>query len=153
MEMKKNILFFILVFIGGTTVVKSQMQQPVKWKFEIKEINRYEVKIIAHATIEESWKMYGISVPKDGPFPTNLVFESNDTFRPVKKTIEVTPSVIKHDDVFDMEVPYFKKKATISHNVRILKRPATIKGYVEFMTCNDESCLPPDEVEFSFEVK
>jgi thiol:disulfide interchange protein DsbD len=151
--MKKIILFFIVLLISGNTVVKSQTQQPVKWTFEIKEINRYEVKVIAHATIDEGWKMYGISVPKDGPFPTNLVLEPNDTFRPVKKTVEDIKPVVKHDDVFDMEVPYFKKKATISHNVRILKRPSTIKGYVEFMTCNDESCLPPDEVEFSFEVK
>ncbi len=52
-----------------------------------------------------------------------------------------------------MDVPLFKKKATISHNVRILKRPAIIEGFVEFMTCNNESCLPPDEVDFSFKVK
>ncbi len=151
--MKNLALFFIVALIASTTVVKSQTQKPVKWTFEIKEINRYEVKVIAHATIQEGWKMYGISVPENGPFPTNLVLESNDTFRPVKRTIEDTKPVVKHDDVFDIEVPYFKKKATISHNVRILKRPATIKGYVEFMTCNDESCLPPDEIEFSFEVK
>jgi len=151
--MKKFKLLLILMFVAGIAVVKSQTQQPVKWTFEIKEINRYEVKVIAHATIDEGWKMYGISVPENGPFATNLVFESNDSFRLIKKTVEVTKPVVKHDDVFDMDVPYFKKKATISHNVRILKRPATIKGYVEFMTCNEESCLPPDEVEFSFEVK
>jgi len=151
--MKKIELLFILMFVAGITIVQAQTQQPVKWTFEINEINKYEVKVVAHATIDEGWKMYGISVPEDGPFATNLVFEPNDSFRPVKKTVEVTKPVVKHDDVFDMEVPYFKKKATISHNVRILKRPATIKGYVEFMTCNDESCLPPDEVEFSFEVK
>ena len=151
--MKKFILVFIVALVVGTTSVKSQTQQPVKWSFEIKEINRSEVKVVAHATIEEGWKIYGISVPADGPFATNMVFEPNDTFRPVKKTIEDTKSVVKHDDVFDMDIPYFKKRATINHNVRILKRPATIKGYVEFMTCNNESCLPPDEVNFSFEVK
>ncbi len=151
--MKNIILFVIVLFMVATTVVKSQIQQPVKWTFEIKEMNRYEVKVIAHATIDEGWKIYGISVPKDGPFSTNIVLEPNDTFRPVKKAVEDTKSVVKHDDVFDMEVPFFKKKATISHNVRILKRPTTIKGYVEFMTCNEESCLPSDEVEFSIEVK
>ena len=85
----------MLMLIAGITVVKAQTQQPVKWTFEIKEINKYEVKVIAHAIIDEGWKMYGISIPEDGPFPTNLVFEANDSFRPVKKTIEDTKPVVK----------------------------------------------------------
>ena len=148
---KLNVLIILLCATAG--LIRAQVQQPVKWTFEIKEINKYEVQVLAHASIDEGWKMYGISVPKDGPYATNIVFEKNDTFRPLKKVVEVTPSTVKHDDVFNMDVPFFKKKATISQNVRILKRPATIKGYVEFMTCNDESCLPPDEVEFTLEVK
>jgi len=149
----KRINLLIIFLFAAASLARPQLQKPVKWTFETKEINKYEVQVLAHATIDDGWKMYGISVPKDGPFATNIVFEPNDTFRPLKKVVEVTPSTVKHDNVFDMDVPFFKKKATISQNVRILKRPAVIKGYVEFMTCNDESCLPPDEVEFSFEIK
>jgi thiol:disulfide interchange protein DsbD len=151
--MKKITLSILFLVITGGFMLRAQVQQPVKWTFEIKEINKYEVKVIAHATIDEGWKMYGLKVPENGPFPTNIVFEKSENYRPLKKPAEVTPSTVKHDAVFDMDVPFFKKKATISQNVRIVKRPAVIKGYVEFMTCNDESCLPPDEVEFKFEVK
>jgi len=151
--MKRSMFTLLVVFGLNLFMANAQIKQPVKWTFEMKEINKYEVQVIAHATIDEGWKMYGLKVPENGPFPTNIVFEKNDTFRPLKDPVEVTPSTVKHDKVFNMDVPFFKKKAIISQNVRVLKRPAEIKGYVEFMTCNDESCLPPDEVEFTFNVK
>ena len=150
--MKKPFLL-LMVLLSSFFVVNAQVKKPVKWTFEIKVINRYEAQVIAHAVIEDGWKMYGLSVPENGPFPTNIVFEKSETFRPLKTPVEVTPAAVKYDKVFQMDVPFFKKKAVISQNVRILKTPATIKGYVEFMTCNDESCLPPDEIEFELEVK
>jgi thiol:disulfide interchange protein DsbD len=35
----------------------------------------------------------------------------------------------------------------------VLKYPATVQGYVTFMSCDDKQCLPPREVEFSIEIK
>src|SRR5699024_6415783 len=28
-----------------------------------------------------------------------------------------------------------------------------VTGYLEFMTCNDKQCLPPTQVDFSFDIK
>ena len=151
--MKKLMFTFLMLLGAGMFSLYAQTKQPVKWTFEVKVINKYEAQVIAHAVIDEGWQMYGLAVPGNGPFPTNLVFDKSDDYRPLKKPVEVTPSTVKYDDVFKMDVPYFKKKATISQNVRIKKTPVVIKGYVEFMTCTNGSCLPPDEVEFSLEVK
>ena len=151
--MKKLVFAIIVLFGTGIYTLNAQIKQPVKWTFEVKVINKYEAQVIAHATIDDGWKMYGLSVPENGPFPTNIIFEKSNSYRPLKKPVEVTPSTVKYDNFFHMNVPYFKKKATISQNVRILKTPVVIKGYVEFMTCTNGSCLPPGEVEFSLEVK
>jgi hypothetical protein len=31
-----------------------------------------------------------------------------------------------------------------------VKSPTTLTGYLEFMTCDNEKCLPPAEVDFRF---
>jgi len=151
--MKKNIFALMMLLVFGAIAVTAQIQEPVKWKFEIKEVNQYEVQVIAHATIDEGWKVYGLNVADGGPVATEITFEEMVNAKELKKPVEVTKSTIKYDEVFDMEVPYFKHKATVSQNVRITKRPATVKGYLTFMCCDNETCLPPSDVEFEFQVK
>ena len=151
--MKKSLFAILVLLVFSAIGVSAQMEEPVKWKFEIKEVNNFEVQVIAHATIDEGWKLYGLNVPEGGPVPTSITFEDMVNAKELKKPVEVTPSEVKHDEVFDMEVPYFKHEATISQNVRVTERPATVKGYLSFMCCNDDTCLPPTDVEFEFTVK
>ncbi|WP_439185096.1 protein-disulfide reductase DsbD domain-containing protein [Carboxylicivirga taeanensis] len=151
--MKKNIFALMMLLIFGAIGVSAQMQEPVKWKIEIKEINQFEVQVVAHATIEDGWKTYGLNVPEGGPVATEFTFEGMENAKELKSPVEVTKATVKHDEVFDMEVPFFKHEATITQNVRITKRPAKVKGYLTFMCCDNETCLPPTDVEFEFEVK
>ncbi|TAJ13497.1 hypothetical protein DMA11_08775 [Marinilabiliaceae bacterium JC017] len=151
--MKKLLFVLSVIWLAASGNLKAQVEEPVKWTVKVKEINKWEVQVIAHATVEQGWKLYGLNVPADGPFPTNLVLEESDNYRAIKTPVEVTAAHVKYDEVFDMDVPYFKEEATISQNVRITKRPAVIKGYMEFMCCNNEKCLPPTSSEFEIEVK
>lgn len=151
--MKKNVFAILMFLVFCAVTVSAQLQEPVKWKFEIKEVNQYEVQVIAHATVDASWKVYGLNVPEGGPVATEVTFETGEGYTPLKKAVEITPPTVKHDEVFDMEVPYFKNTASFSQNVRVTKRPVTIKGYVTFMCCDNETCLPPTDEEFEFVVK
>ena len=148
--MKKVWIGFAVLLLLVANSVSAQMKEPVKWKFELKEINAYEVQVLAYATVEEGWKVYGLNVPEGGPVATSLTFEEGEGYKPLKQAVEVVAPTVKHDDVFDMDVPYFKHEASFSQNVRVTKRPATIKGYITFMCCDNETCLPPTDVEFEF---
>lgn len=151
--MKKNVFAVLTLFLGLSVSAMAQMKEPVKWKVEIKEVNNYEVQLVANATVESGWKVYGLNVPEGGPVATEITIEEGVGYKPLKKPLEKTAPIVKYDDVFDMEVPYFKEKATIVQNIRVTKRPATIKGYITFMCCNNETCLPPTDVDFEFVVK
>jgi thiol:disulfide interchange protein DsbD len=50
-----------------------------------------------------------------------------------------------------MKLGYFSHQAVLTQNIR-LKSPdkVDIKGFVEFMSCNDETCTPPTEADFVF---
>ena len=59
----------------------------------------------------------------------------------------------KKEDVWNGTVNYFEKNVQF---VQIVKLKSNIKtnlaGKVEFIVCNDNTCLPPSEVEFSVNV-
>jgi hypothetical protein len=49
-----------------------------------------------------------------------------------------------------MNVGYFENSVVFQQKVKLKSaKAAAVKGKLEFMTCNDQKCLPPDEVEFS----
>ena len=54
------------------------------------------------------------------------------------------------DPIFAMKVRYFEKQATFVQKVKLTGGDYKIAGYLEYGACNDENCLPPTSVDFSF---
>ncbi|WP_297091455.1 protein-disulfide reductase DsbD domain-containing protein [uncultured Draconibacterium sp.] len=150
--MKK--LLFALGFVVLAAFAQAQMIEPVKWEFELKPLkgaNQYE--IVATAKIDMGFKLYGVNMAEGGPVKTSFNFETMENCRKFGKPVEITPSKKMHDKMFDMEVTYFKDKATISHKVWVTEKPAKISGYIQWMSCNDEMCTPPTDEEFEFVIE
>jgi thiol:disulfide interchange protein DsbD len=57
------------------------------------------------------------------------------------------------EPAFDMKVAFFEKSVIFQQKIKLKKQQVTVKGSVEYMTCNDEKCLPPDTQEFSIPIK
>ncbi len=51
-----------------------------------------------------------------------------------------------------MEVSYFEKTVIFQQKVKLKKGKATVTGSVEYMTRNDEKCLPPATQSFSIPI-
>ena len=65
-----------------------------------------------------------------------------------------SPEPVKaFEKAFNMNIAYFPKRAVFSQKIRLKAPQTTVKGTVTFMVCNDEKCLPPDDLDFSIEVK
>ncbi|HMG16802.1 MAG TPA: cytochrome c biogenesis protein CcdA, partial [Saprospiraceae bacterium] len=54
------------------------------------------------------------------------------------------------DPVFNMKVVKYLHKAIFRQSIKVKDPTKPIKGYLNFMTCNNERCLPPKDVDFSF---
>ena len=53
-----------------------------------------------------------------------------------------------------MILKYFKDEVVFKYSIDISNlKSYTIDGYIDFMLCDEAQCLPPDYIEFSFEVK
>ena len=151
--MKRKSILIVLAFVAGWTALTAQMIKPVTWKFSVSRLDAQTVEVIADATIDEPWHLYSTKLPEGGPVATSLNFEASNLFHPVADLREIPEAKIVYDETFEMEVGYFSKKARIIQKLEVSSADAfEIKGYVEFMACDDSRCLPPDQVDFALAV-
>lgn len=146
--MKK--ITFVLALIVTTLFVQAQIVNPTKWSFDSKQ-NGDEVDLIFEATIDDGWHLYDTDLPEGGPIATTFVFEDSTLFDFVGNIQKDPVPEIHFDETFQMNVGYFGGKALLTQKIKLKSSdPVEIKGYVLFMSCNDETCTPPEESEFSF---
>jgi len=108
--------------------------------------------VFLKATIEDGWHIYSTKQKDGGPVKTSFTFSASKDYVLVGKVMEPVP-VTKFEKSFGMDVHYFERSVIFQQKVRLKKPQAVIRGKLEFMVCNDQKCLPPDERDFSIAVK
>ena len=118
---------------------------PVKLSITSEQVEDGTFDVTVTATIEDGWAVYSQENYGDmGPWPTSMAIDVKEGIELVGTPSETGSKVIDgHDVVFDMQVKKFKGTASFTQRVKVkdLDRPVT--GLFEYMTCNDETCLPP----------
>jgi len=128
----------------------AQIVEPVKWTFESKQ-NGNEATLIFKAIIEEGWHLYDTQLPEGGPIKTSVNFSDSTLFEFVGELTKDPQPTEVFDKTFNMKLGYFSKQAVLTQKIKLKNTDKVeIKGFVEFMSCNDESCTPPTEAEFAF---
>ena len=139
------ILFSCFVLSGW-----SQIYSPVKWTTSLKDNGDGTYSLLANAKIEDGWWVYSQFLEsEDGPIATTVNFDAGDHYKLVGKSKESDNALKIFDKVFEMEVVKFKHTYSIEQKIKISDTSKPITGYINFMTCNDERCLPPTDVDFN----
>lgn len=144
--MKKNLLALIFFL---PSLLFSQIFNPVEWSFSQEDLGDSEYNLLFEANIEDGWYVYSQHVGDDGPIPTEFTFFDTEGYELVGN-VEEGETIEEFDPNFDMVLKYFKKKAVFSQKVKLLSNSATVSGEFVFMVCDESQCLPPEYVEFSF---
>lgn len=147
----RSLMLSVLLIIGVNTI-KSQILEPVKWKFDTKVLSDTEAELIFTATIDKTWHLYSQHLPEDGPVPTSFSIKKSKDFKLIGKTLE--PKGKKEfDKNFEMEVTYFLLKAVFRQKIEMrTNKPFEVSGELEFMCCDNSRCLPPSTVDFKFKL-
>ena len=147
--MKKCIILFTgLIFLVNTSSI-SQIFNPVKWSFKSEKISSKNYNLVFEATIDTDWHLYGLNIPENGPIATSIIFTDTTGFKITGKPVSVINPEIKFDPVFGFDLELYSNKAIFKQQIeKISKEDLIVKGYVEFMSCDDQRCLPPKEAEF-----
>lgn len=138
------LLLFLLFWKGGVAA-------PVEWSVSTEDRNDGTVCVLFTARIEAPWHIYDLGPYDDmGPNATTVVFEPNESVTLVGGIESLTRPVRVFDSLFALEIGYFEQTARLAQTVRVKAGVKTeLKARVEWMACNDESCLPPDEKDFT----
>jgi thiol:disulfide interchange protein len=124
--------------------------KPVKWIWAAKIINDTEWEARFEAKIDEGWTVYSQFLEsEDGPVATSFSFENAESKdKAVETTSKSENKKQEFDKTFEMVLTKYKKNLVIVHKLKVKSGTKEIKGYVTFMTCNAEECLPPRDIDF-----
>ena len=100
----------------------AEILTPVKWKSEVKMNDANSGVMIFSATIDDGWHMYAMNLPKGGPEPLSINWETTDG---VTLAGELTPSVAPHeqvDMVFHMKLGW-GRQMSLSRRISLSTSP------------------------------
>ena len=151
--MKKKFLLSCLLIIMAWLPSFAQIQEPVKFKTELKTISDTEAQIVFTGNIDAGWHVYSTDLPSGGPISATFNVEKIQGAELMGKLTPQGKEIENFDKVFEMKLRYFENTATFVQKFKITDASYQIEGYLEYGACNDENCLPPKEVPFSFSGK
>ncbi len=149
----KKILYLFLGLLFSFSLLSQQVSAqvliPVKWKITTEKTSDNEVIITYKASIEKHWHLYSQHIDMAPP-ATTFEFEKNDGYELIGDVVE-SKSIEEFDKNFDMILRYFSHEATFTAKIRLLTTDkVVVKGYLNYMVCDDTRCLPPTDEDFEF---
>ena len=141
------------LFIIFSSALLAQEEAPVQWSFSLEELNENEYNLIFKADIDKNWTVYSQFIDEGGPVPTTIWYENEGIIEKIGEAAESGHRKEGMDPVFEMEVVKFldDEPFTITQQIKVKDSSQKLKGYLTYMTCDDERCLPPTDVEFTFD--
>ena len=144
---KYSLLLFFLIF---TKPLFSQIYEPVHWTVTHKIENDTTAKIIFKAEIDEGWHLYGLKLPEGGPKATKIVFEKIENAKRIGELQALSKLEKQYDPNFDMELTWYNEEAIFIQKIGFThSQNVKVNGYIEYMACNDKTCLQPTTEPFS----
>lgn len=127
---------------------------PVKWRFKAQRLSDGLVRVEIRTEVEEGWHIYATTLPSDeGPIATGIRFKPSDDYA-LHGALQEPPAREVYDPNFGMLVRYHEGSPTFVQVIEPSKPGAfDVEGEVEYMVCNDRTCLPPVVVPFKLRIE
>lgn len=150
--MKKFLCLWLLTLVA--CLGQAQILTPVKWKIKLDDSESVEKTLTFTATIDNGWHLYDMNLPEGGPVSTSFAFETLEGAKLIGNPVASKEATTVFDEQFNMNLRWFAKNVSFTQKIEVTDpKGLKLEGYVEFMACNDENCLPPEKEEFSFDKK
>ena len=146
--MKKSIFSILLLLFA--VVVQAQIQEPVKFKSELKTLQAGEAEVVFTGTIDKGWHVYSTDLGDGGPISATFNVEEISGAELIGKLKPIGKEIAAFDKLFEMKVRYFANSVQFVQKLKLTGGAYKVEGYLEYGACNDENCLPPTQVPFKF---
>ena len=143
--MKKLCAMGLMLLVS--ILVQAQIQNPVKFSVQLKAGKTAEAELVFTGKIAAGWHVYSTNLPSDGPISATFHADKLDGVELVGKLTPRGKEIKNFDKVFEMQLRYFENNVQFVQKIRFTKPQYVLKAYLEYGACNDQSCLPPTQVE------
>ncbi len=148
--MTKRIVLCWLSMVLWYVTAFAQMADPVKFKSEWKKISDTEAEIVFTGSIDDGWHVYSTNMEDGGPTSATFNVDKIEGAELIGNLGFEGKEIKMMDPVFAMQVRFFEKSVKFIQKVKLLGSAYNVTGYLEYGACDDENCLPPTAVDFSF---
>ncbi|WP_278603019.1 protein-disulfide reductase DsbD family protein [Alistipes indistinctus] len=143
-------LFLLLLTVTWPSRAQDD-SNPVHWGTAVEKTGDGIYDIRFTARIDSPWHMYDMGPYDGGPNATAFTFTPNGNYTLVGKTRQESKPSKKFDPLFDMEIGTFAGRAVFVQQVKLVPPVggARIAVNIEWMACDETSCLPPADRDFT----
>lgn len=141
--------YLVLALLSLTTLfTQAQIVDPIQSSAQLKTGKTAEGEIVFNLDIEQGWHVYSVNLGSSGPIEASFHVNKMDGVEKVGGLVARGNEISKMDNLFGMKLRFFEHKAQFVQKVRFTKPNYTIDAYLEYGACNDQTCMPPQEVAF-----
>lgn len=146
--MKKWSIILIGLFLFSC--LQAQILEPIQVDKNLKKISDTEYELQFNVSIAEGWHVYSTNLGDDGPVSASLNVEKKEGITLIGELITKGKEISIYDKLFGMDVRYFENNVLFTQKLKIVNDNYKLEGYFEYAACDDQTCLPPTKVEFSY---
>ncbi len=136
--------------MATTSALRAQISDPVHFTTQQRRSSQDVLEVLFTAKIAPGWHVYGTDIDAGGPTRATLTLEHTEGLTPLgplETRGEVHSGV---DDIFGVKVSYMEGTATFAQRFTLTGGQYSVEGYLTYGACDDQNCLPPTDVSFSF---
>lgn len=156
--MMKRALVWAAGLLPLLTVAQSVPQataEPIHWSISATKAADGVFDVLFKAEIDQGWYLYSqFTDPNDGPLPTAFHFDTVPDITSKTPLVENAQKTIEHaEELFNgAVVKKFSGWAAFTATIKSAAPAAILTGSIDFQTCDDKECLPPDQVFFRIDL-
>lgn len=126
--------------------------QNADWKSTVEPLEGDTYRIVLEASIPAPYHMYDMGPYEGGPNATAIVFTPGEGVTLEGGVEQLTTPDRHYDKTFEMEIGTFAGKARFAQRVKLSVPESFVKAQIEWMLCDDTSCMPPDDTELTIAI-
>lgn len=126
--------------------------QSVTWKSSVEPLGGDAYRIVLEAAIPTGYHMYDMGPYEGGPTATTIVLTPGEGVQLDGPVEQLTKAHTYYDELFGMQIGTLSGKPRFAQKVHLATAKGTVTAQLEWMICNDSSCMPPDDTELTIEI-
>ena len=142
----------LLLPVAALFALTAATAQNVSWKSSVEHLEGDVYRIVLEASIPAPYHMYDMGPYEGGPNATAIVFTPGDGVTLEGGVEQLSTPERHYDKTFEMEIGTFAGKARFAQQVKLAAAKASVKAAIEWMICDEVSCMPPDDTELTVEL-